>query len=103
SQLNKVARLPAAIAGATRRLRGHRISTQPRAARPQLDWLTLVPSAPPSQALRRYQSAQRSLLGRWRFARAVRLRTPLLATLQAQFGELRVGLCRIEMQAHRRV
>jgi len=62
-----------------------------------------VPSAPPSQALRRYQSSQGSLLGRWRFARAARLRTPLLATLQAQFGELRVGLCRTGMQAHRRV
>jgi acyl-coenzyme A thioesterase PaaI-like protein len=95
--------LPAAAAGITRRLRGHTISTDPRAARPQLDWLTLAPSAPPSQALRRYQRAQGSLLGRWRFARAARMRTPLLATLQAQFGELRVGLCRIEMQAHRRV
>jgi acyl-coenzyme A thioesterase PaaI-like protein len=31
------------------------------------------------------------------------MRTPLLSTLQARFGELRVGLCRIEMQAHRRV
>ena len=62
-----------------------------------------MPSAPPSQALRRYQNSQGSLLGRWRFARAARLRTPLLATLQAQFGVLRVGLCRTEMQAHRRV
>jgi acyl-coenzyme A thioesterase PaaI-like protein len=65
--------------------------------------LTLAPSAPPSQALRRYQRLQRSILGRWRFARAARRRTPLLATLQAQFGELRVGLCRTEMHAHRRV
>jgi acyl-coenzyme A thioesterase PaaI-like protein len=65
--------------------------------------LTLTPSAPPSQALRRYQRSRGSLLGRWRFARAARLRTPLLGTLQAQFVELRVGLCRIEMQAHRRV
>jgi acyl-coenzyme A thioesterase PaaI-like protein len=31
------------------------------------------------------------------------MRTPLLSTLQARFGELRVGLCRIEMPAHRRV
>ena len=31
------------------------------------------------------------------------MRTPLLGTLQAHIGELRVGLCRIEMQAHRRV
>jgi acyl-coenzyme A thioesterase PaaI-like protein len=46
---------------------------------------------------------QRSLLGKWRFERAVRMRTPLLAALQAQFGELRVGLCRTEMPAHRHV
>jgi Domain of unknown function (DUF4442) len=65
--------------------------------------LTLAPTAPPSQILRRYQRSQSSLLGRWRFARTARMRTPLLATLQAQFGELRVGLCRTEMQAHRRV
>ena len=31
------------------------------------------------------------------------MRTPLLSTLQARFDELRVGLCRTEMQAHRRV
>jgi acyl-coenzyme A thioesterase PaaI-like protein len=31
------------------------------------------------------------------------MRTPLLAALQAQFGELRVGLCRTEMSAHRHV
>jgi hypothetical protein len=31
------------------------------------------------------------------------MRTPLLAALQAQFGELRVGLCRTEMLAHRHV
>lgn len=43
------------------------------------------------------------MLGRWRFARAARLRTPLLAALQARFAELRVGLCRTEMHAHRRV
>jgi hypothetical protein len=79
------------------------INTESRAARPQLDWLTLSPCAPPSQALRRYQRLQGSLLGRWRFARATRMRTPLQATLRAQFGELRVGLCRTEMQAHRRV
>jgi Domain of unknown function (DUF4442) len=65
--------------------------------------LTLAPTAPPSQILRRYQRSQSSLLGRWRFERTARMRTPLLATLQAQFGELRVGLCRTEMQAHRRV
>jgi uncharacterized protein (TIGR00369 family) len=65
--------------------------------------LTLAHSAPPSQALRRYERAQRSALGRWRFARAARARTPLLAALQVRFGELRVGLCRAEMQAHRRV
>jgi hypothetical protein len=65
--------------------------------------LTLAPSAPQSQALRRYQRAQGSLRGRWRFARTLRLNAPLLGTLQAQIGELRVGLCRIEMQPHRRV
>ncbi|MGC2459937.1 MAG: DUF4442 domain-containing protein [Steroidobacteraceae bacterium] len=31
------------------------------------------------------------------------MRTPLLAALQARFAELRVGLCRTEMRAHRRV
>ena len=31
------------------------------------------------------------------------MRTPLLAPLQARFGELRVGLCRTEMRAHRGV
>jgi hypothetical protein len=65
--------------------------------------LTLAPSAPPSQALRRYQRSRDSLLGRWRFARTTRMRTPLLSTLQPHFAELRVGLCRTEMQAHRRV
>jgi hypothetical protein len=65
--------------------------------------LTLAPSAPPSQALRHYQRSQGSLLGRWRFARSTRMRTPLLSTLQAHFDQLRVGLCRTEMQAHRRV
>ena len=82
---------------------GHIISIESRAARPQLDWLTLAHSAPPSQALRRYERAQRSALGRWLFARAARTRTPLLAALQAHFAELRVGLCRTEMQAHRHV
>jgi acyl-coenzyme A thioesterase PaaI-like protein len=95
------------IAGAYRRrfapIGGHIISIESRAARPQLDWLTLSPSAPPSQALRRYQRSQRSLLGRWSFARAARRRTPLLGTLQVQFDELRVGLCRAQMRAHRRV
>ena len=43
------------------------------------------------------------MLGRWRFARAARMRNPLLAALQARFGELRVGLCRTEMHAHRGV
>ncbi|MFI4869821.1 MAG: DUF4442 domain-containing protein [Steroidobacterales bacterium] len=46
---------------------------------------------------------QSSLLGKWRFARGARRRTPLLAWLQAQFSELRVGLCRTEMHGHRRV
>jgi len=65
--------------------------------------LTHSPSAPPSQALRQYQRSQGSVLGRWRFARESRLRTPLMSTLQPLFSELRVGLCRTEMQPHRRV
>jgi len=46
---------------------------------------------------------QRSVLGHWRFARAVRMRSPLLAALQPRFDELRVGMCRAQMPAHRRI
>jgi hypothetical protein len=42
-------------------------------------------------------------LGKRRFARAVCQRMPMLANLRAQFQELRVGLCRTMMNAHRRV
>jgi hypothetical protein len=49
--------------------------------------LTVTSSASPSQARRRYQRSQAALLGSWRLARAVRLRSPLLAPRQAQFGE----------------
>ena len=63
----------------------------------------MAPSAPRSQALRRYQRLQHSLLGRWRLTRAARLRSPLLAALQARLRQLRVGLCQVEMPAHRRV
>jgi acyl-coenzyme A thioesterase PaaI-like protein len=79
------------------------IRTDSRAARPQLDWMTQTPSAPTSHALRHYQRLQRSLLGNWRFARAVRMRSPLLSALQPRFDELRVGLCRAELAAQRRI
>jgi hypothetical protein len=46
---------------------------------------------------------QRWPLGRWRFMRTARRRIPMLATLQAQLQELRVGLCRARMNAHRQV
>jgi acyl-coenzyme A thioesterase PaaI-like protein len=42
-------------------------------------------------------------LGKRRFARAACQRIPMLANLRAQFQELRVGLCRTIMNAHRRV
>jgi acyl-coenzyme A thioesterase PaaI-like protein len=82
---------------------GCTIRTVSRAARPQLDWLTQTPSAPPSHALRHYQRLQHSLLGNWRFARAVRMRSPLLSALQPRFEELRVGLCRTHLAAQRRI
>lgn len=65
--------------------------------------MTQTPSAPTSHALRHYQRLQRSLLGNWRFARAVRMRSPLLSALQPRFDELRVGLCRAELAAQRRI
>jgi hypothetical protein len=71
--------------------------------RPQLDWLTTTPTAPPSRTLHLYQRMQRWPLGKWRFARAAGRRIPMLANLRAQFQELRVGLCRAMMNAHRRV
>jgi hypothetical protein len=71
--------------------------------RPQLDWLTMTRTAPPSRTLHRYQRMQRWPLGKWRFARAASERIPMLATLQAGFQELRVGLCKAVMNAHRRV
>ncbi|MGH8232097.1 MAG: DUF4442 domain-containing protein [Steroidobacteraceae bacterium] len=79
------------------------IRTDSRAARPQLDWLTQTPSAPLSHALRHYQRLQNSLLGNWRFERAVRMRSPLLSALQPRFDELRVGLCRTQLAAQRRI
>lgn len=51
----------------------------------------------------RYQDLSRSPLSRWRFARLTSERTPLVATLQAQCEELRPGLCRLSLAAHRRV
>jgi acyl-coenzyme A thioesterase PaaI-like protein len=63
----------------------------------------MSPTAPPSRTLDRYQRMQRWPWGRWRFARSARERIPMLATLRAQFQELRVGLCRAMMNAHPRV
>jgi acyl-coenzyme A thioesterase PaaI-like protein len=63
----------------------------------------MTPTAPASRTLHRYQRMQRWPWGRWRFARSARERIPMLAALQAQFQELRVGLCRAAMNAHRRV
>ena len=71
--------------------------------RPQLDWLTMTPTAPPSRTLHRYQRMRRWPLGKWRFARAASRRIPMLATLQAGFQELRVGLCKAVLNAHRGV
>jgi hypothetical protein len=79
------------------------ISRESVVARAQIDWLTLTPTAPPSELLRRYQRLQNALLGRWRFARLARARMPLLRVLGVRFEELRVGLCRNAMDAHRRV
>ena len=53
--------------------------------------------------MRRYERLQGSSLGKWRFARAVNARSPLLAALRARFEELRHGLCRAAIQSHRRV
>src|ERR1700726_2333561 len=79
------------------------ISSDSGTVRPQLDWLTMTQTAPPSRTLHHYQRMQRWPWGRWRFARTARRRIPMLATVQAQFQELRVGLCRAIMNAHRRV
>jgi hypothetical protein len=65
--------------------------------------LTQTPTAPQSDALRRYQRLQRFPLGSWRFARAARARSPLLAVLRARFEDLRIGSCHAVMSAHRRV
>jgi hypothetical protein len=46
---------------------------------------------------------QRWPWGRWRFMRTARRRIPMLATLQVQLQELRVGLCRALMNAHRQL
>jgi hypothetical protein len=79
------------------------ISSETSTVRPQLDWLTMTPTAPPSRTLHYYQHLQRRPWGRWRFARTVCQRVPMLATLRAQFPELRVGLCRAFMNAHRKI
>jgi hypothetical protein len=71
--------------------------------RGQIDWLTLTPTAPPSRALRRYQRLQASAWGNWRLGWIASARTPHAASLQAHFSELRHGLCRAAIRAHRRV
>jgi acyl-coenzyme A thioesterase PaaI-like protein len=71
--------------------------------RPQLDWLTMTPTAPPSRTLHLYQRMQRWPWGKWRFMRTASERIPMLTTLRAQLQELRVGLCRAMMSAHRHV
>ena len=71
--------------------------------RPQLDWLTTTQTAPVSRTLDRYQRMQRWPWGKWRFERAAGEHIPMLTTLRAHLQELRVGLCRARMDAHRRV
>jgi acyl-coenzyme A thioesterase PaaI-like protein len=71
--------------------------------RPQLDWLTMTPTAPPSRTLHLYQRMQRWPWGQWLFMRAASERIPMLTGLRAELQELRVGLCRAIMNAHRRV
>lgn len=65
--------------------------------------MTLTPTAPHSETLRRYQRLRRSAFGKWRFARATSARRPLLALLHARFEELNIGVCRASMSAHRGV
>ncbi len=79
------------------------ITTDQSAVRAQIDWLTLTPTAPASPALREFEDAQHSPLAKWRFARSTSARAPLLAALQVRFEELRPGLCRAAIDAHRRV
>jgi acyl-coenzyme A thioesterase PaaI-like protein len=79
------------------------ISSEPGTIRPQLDWLTTTPTAPQSRTLHRYQRMNRWPLGKRRFARTAAARIPMLANLRARFQELRVGLCRLAMNTHRRV
>lgn len=84
-------------------LQGRLITTEEGAVRTQIDWLTLTPSAPGSTALREFESAQHSPLAKWRFTRSTGARAPLLGALQVRFQELRPGLCRAAIEAHRRV
>ncbi len=63
----------------------------------------MTPTAPPSRTLYQYQRMQRWPWGRWRFARTIGQRVPMLATLRAQIQELRVGLCRAVMNVHRKI
>lgn len=68
-----------------------------------MDWLTLTPTAPESSALREFEDAQQSVLAKWRYARSSGARAPLATALQVRFEELRPGLCRAAIDAHRRV
>jgi uncharacterized protein DUF4442 len=79
------------------------ISSELGAVRPQLDWLTTTQTAPVSLTMHRYQRMQRWPWGKWRFERAAGEHLPMLRTLRAHLQELRVGLCRAMMNAHRRV
>jgi hypothetical protein len=79
------------------------ITSELGAVRPQLDWLTTTHTAPVSRTLDRYQRMQRWPWGRWRFERVARERIPMLTTLKAHLQELRVGLCRAAINAHRRI
>jgi hypothetical protein len=46
---------------------------------------------------------QRWPWGKWRFERAAGQHIPMLTTLRAHLPELRIGLCRARMHAHRSV
>ncbi len=100
---NKVARPPTTGCRRFPPIGDRIISSESGTVGGQIDWLTLSPTAPPSDALRRYQRLQGSALGKWRFARAAAARAPLLPALQARLEELRHGLCRAVMRSHRRV
>ncbi len=71
--------------------------------RAQIDWLTPTPAAPASTVEREFENLGHAALAKWRITRATRARAPLLRALQVRFEELRPGLCRAAIDAHRRV